>query len=165
MKKSIRILLLLSPLIVFGLMIMENMIFRPPINPSITQPVSINTLIEKPDLYQAPMVLSLNGEVKNRTGNDLFLKGLHGVELRVNCSGLNIDHIQAGMTLYVKGYSYLHDTGKNYYLAIEIYVFQSYSLYLSLPGAIIVLVILFVIFKFNYKDFSFSRRKEEKVDA
>ena len=165
MKKSIRILLLLSPLIVFGLVVMENMIFRPPINPNLTQPVAINTLLEKPEVYKAPMQLSLNGEVKNITGNDLFLSGLHGVDLRVNCSGLNIDHISPGMTLYVKGYSYVHDMGKNYFLAVEIHVFHSYSLYLSLPGAIIILVILFVIFKFNYKDFSFSRRKEEKKDA
>ena len=165
MKKSIRILLLLSPLVVFGFIVLENVIFRPPINTYITQPVSINALLEKPDVYKAPMVISLSGEVKNRTGNDLFLSGLFNVELRVNCSGINIDQIQPGMILYVKGYSYIHDIGKNYLLAVEIHISYSFSLYLSIPGAIIVIIILFVIFKFNYKDFSFSRRKEEHRGA
>jgi len=165
MKKAIRILLLLSPLIVFGFVVMENMIYRPPINPYITQPVAISTLLEKPEVYRAPMVISINGEVKNKTGNDLFLTGLYGVELRVNCSGINIDHIQPGMTLYIKGYSYIHDPAKSYVLAVDIYVFYSYSLYLSIPGAILAIIILFVIFKFDYKDFSFSRRKEEKNGA
>ena len=165
MKKAIRVLLLLSPLIVFGFIIMENMIFRPPINPYITQPVSIKTLLEKPETYKAPMVISINGEVKNKTNNDLFLTGLYGLELRINCSGINIDNIQPGMTLYIKGYSYIDDPGKNYVLAIDIHLFYSYSLYLSIPGAIIVIMILFVIFKFDYKDFSFSRRKEEKKSA
>ena len=165
MKKRVRILLLLSPLIIFGFVAMENVIFRPPINPFLTQPVSINTLLEKPDIYQAPMVITFSGEVKNRTGNDLFLTGLYGSELRINCSSVDIESILPGMTLFIKGQSYMHDVGKNYVLAIEIHIFYSYSLYLSIPGAIVVIIILFVIFKFNYKDFSFSRRKEEKGDS
>ncbi|NHI93500.1 MAG: hypothetical protein EAX96_13515 [Candidatus Lokiarchaeota archaeon] len=165
MKKLTRFFLLISPLIIFGLLIIEYNVWRPPINPSITQPVSITILLEKPDVYQAPMLLSINGDVKNRTNNDLFIIGLNNKVLRVNCSGLNIEEIKPGMTLYIKGYSYYHDTSKNYFLAIEIYIFYSYSLYLSIPGLIIILIILFVVFKFNFKDFSFSRRKGEKNNA
>ncbi|MHA1894646.1 MAG: hypothetical protein ACTSX4_09105 [Candidatus Helarchaeota archaeon] len=139
--------------------------WHPPINPEITQPVSINTLLDKPEYYKPPMLLVINGDVKNKTGDIIFLTGLFDAVIKINCSSLNIDDIQAGMTLYIKGYSHYHEADK-YFTATEIHVQVSYSLYLSIPGAVIILIILFVVFKFKLKDFSFSRKTSEvKNDA
>ncbi len=160
MKKIIRVFLLLSPLILVGFVIYQYYEWHPPVNPYITQPVSVDTLLEKPEVYKAPMNLVVNGKVYNISGNIIFLSGLHGSVMKVNCTNVNIDNVKAGSDVYIMGYSHYHEVDK-YFLATNLHVQVSYSLYLSIPGAIIVLIILFGIFKFNKKDFSFSRRQEE----
>lgn len=166
MKKIIRVILLLSPLIIVGIAFFEHGRWEPPLNPNIPQPVSIETLLEHNESYQAPMMLITQGEVHNKSSDTIFLKGIHDEFFRVNCTLVNISAVQEGMTLYMRGYSYYHDPSKLYFLAVEIHIHTSYSLVLSIPIAFIVLIILFIGFKFNLNDFSFSRRPtEEGPDA
>ena len=162
MKKLLRVFLLLTPLILVGFVFYQYYEWHPPINPNITQPVSVETLMGNPEVYKAPMNLVINGAVHNKSGEIIYLGGLHGAFIKVNCTNVNINNVDAGTDVYIMGYSFYHEADK-YFLATDIHVQVSYSLYLSIPGAIIVLIILFAVFKFNKKDFSFSRRGEESV--
>ncbi|MHA1649532.1 MAG: hypothetical protein ACTSYB_05005 [Candidatus Helarchaeota archaeon] len=161
MKKILRILFLISPLIILSLAYYEQGRWTPPLDPNNPQPVSIATLLEHPESYQAPILLITHGDVFNKSGDIIYLKGFGDVFLKVNCTDVDIGDVQEGMTLYLRGYSYYHDPSKEYFLAIEIHIHVSYSVYLSIPIAVLVLIILFFGFKFKLKDFSFSRRKEE----
>ncbi len=161
MKKLVRVLLLLSPLILFGVAFLEHDRWAPPLNPEVPQPVAISTLFEHNESYQAPIELITFGDVHNKSAEIIFLKGAGEVFLMVNTTLVNASAVEAGMTLYMRGYSYVHDPAKGYFLAIEIHIHISYSLMLSIPIAFIGLLILFWGFKFNLSDFSFSRRTKE----
>ncbi|HUY00804.1 MAG TPA: hypothetical protein VMV49_14680 [Candidatus Deferrimicrobium sp.] len=163
MKKILRILFLLSPLIIVGLAYYEMNVWHPPLNPNIPQPVSIETLLEHNETYKAPMELIITGDVFNKSDVDeyLFLDGINDGYFKVNCTGLNISSIEPGMTLELRGYSFYDDPEKQYFVAIEFHIAISYSIYLSIPGAILILLILFWGFKFQIKDFSFSRKSAE----
>jgi hypothetical protein len=162
MRKSIRIILLLMPLLIIPLALYEHDRWESPLNPNIPQPVSIETLFKHNESYKAPMELIVEGEVHNKSEaeNILLLKGIEGGFLKVNCSGLDISAIESGTYIYMRGYSYIDDNTKNYFLAIELHIHVTYSLILSLPGALLVLIILFIGFKFKLGDFSFSRKAE-----
>ncbi len=168
MRKLVRVLLLLSPLVILGFAFYEQGVWHPPLNPNITQPVGIDVLLEHKEIYKAPMKLIIIGDVYNKSesGDMLFLYSDNGDYFRVNCTSLDISQIEGGMRLYIMGYSYYHDPTKEYFLAEKIQIHTSYSIFLSIPGAILILIILFVGFKFSIKDFSFSRKlKEEGKDA
>lgn len=165
MKNYIRVLLLLTPIIIVGLAIYEQTVWHPPINPDMTQQVRIGTLLDLNETYKAPMKLIINGDVYNKSvAEDLLF--LDGGYFKVNCTNVNISDVKPGMRVYIMGYSYYHDPSKEYFLAEKIHIFVSYSVYLSIPGAFLILIILFVGFKFELKDFSFSRKPaEESKDA
>lgn len=159
MKKILRLLLLLTPLIIAGLAYWDyKRPWQPPLDPTIPQYVSIDDLLAYNDSYQAPMIVIVQGEVFNKTGNYLFMNG--GV-FRVNCSGLDISAVKSGDFVYVRGMSYYHEPAKEYFSASDIQIHVSYSLYLSIPGALLILLILFIGFKFKLSDFSFSRKVQE----
>lgn len=164
MKKITRILFLLTPLILVGLAFYEHEQWYPPVNSDIPQPVSIKTILERSESYKPPFELITHGEVYNKSGSGeiIFLEDLGGELLRVNCTNVNVSAVEVGRTVYIRGYSYYHDLSKKYFLAIKIHVLVSYSLFLSIPGAILILIILFLGFKFNWNDFSFSRNKKEE---
>ncbi|MDD1776873.1 MAG: hypothetical protein LUQ65_01810, partial [Candidatus Helarchaeota archaeon] len=90
-----------------------------------------------------------------------FLYGDEKGFFLVNCSGLDISSVEPGMDLYFFGVSYIDVPVKGYFLAENFWIQISYSVYLSIPGAFLILIILFVGFKFNLKDFSFSRKRQE----
>lgn len=162
MRKIIRVLFLLSPLILLGFAIYENSLWHPPFNPAVPQYITINNLQDHLDVYKAPMQIIFQGQVYNKTGNFLFLYGRNNGFLQVNCSSLEISSVQSGMILYLFGISYYDDPSKNYFLAEAVEIQQnSYTLYLSIPGGFLILIILFLGFKFNLKDFSFSRKRKE----
>jgi len=167
MRKVIRVLFLLSPIILLGFALYEMDLWHPPLNPAVPQYIDVNILQNHSDIYKAPMQLIIQGRVYNKTGNSLFLYGGAKGFLQVNCSSLDISSIEPDMFLYLVGVSYYDDPSRGYVLAEEIEIQQpTYSVYLSIPGALLILVILFVGFKFRTKDFSFSRkRKEENGDA
>jgi hypothetical protein len=163
MRKILRVLFLLSPIIIVGFAVYENYQWHPPLNPNVPQPVSIEVLLKHVDIYKAPMVLLIVGDVYNKSDGDeyIFLYGVDGGYFQVNCTGINISAIEPGMRLDLRGYSYYDDPTKEYFLATDIHIAVSYSMFLSLPGLLLILVILFVGFKFQIKDFSFSRKSEE----
>jgi hypothetical protein len=161
MKKLVRVLLLLSPLILFGIAFWEHNRWAPPLNPEVPQPVAITTLFEHNESYQAPIELITFGNVYNKSADVIFMKASEEIFLMVNTTLVNTSAVEVGMTLYMRGYSYIHDPAKGYFLAIEIHIHVSYSLILSIPIAFIGLLILFWGFKFNLSDFSFSRRPKE----
>ena len=170
MRKLLRVLFLLSPIIIAGLAYWEyERAWQPPLNPDRPQYISLEALREHPDAYQAPMILILQGEVHNKTGNFLFLEWGGEDYFKVNCSLIDISAVEGGMTVYIRGVSYYHDLAKKYFLVEnqeDIHIHVSYSLYLSIPGAVLILLVLFLGFKFNLDDFSFSRKpKEEEADA
>ena len=164
LRKILRILFLLSPLIIVGLAFYEHSRWQPPLNPDMTQPVSIETLLEHNETYKAPMKLIIHGEVYNKSESEefIFLYGVNDDYFRVNCTNVNVSAVEGGMLLYIRGFSYYHDPEKEYFLAEEIHIQVSYSLYLSIPVLILILIIMFIGFKFQAKDFSFSRRLEEE---
>lgn len=161
MRKIIRVLFLLSPIIILGFALYEMNLWHPPLNPNVPQYIDINVLRDHLDLYKAPMPLIIQGQVYNKTGDLLFLYGGDKGYFLVNCSGLDISTVEPGMYLYFFGISYVDDPLKRYFLAENFWIQISYSVYLSIPGAFMILIILFVGFKFNLKDFSFSRKKQE----
>ncbi|NVM31279.1 MAG: hypothetical protein HWN65_20745 [Candidatus Helarchaeota archaeon] len=166
MKKYIRVLLLLSPLIIAGFGYYElTKPWQPPISPDGPHFTTIGALLDHNETYKAPMKVIFNNDVFNKTGDILFFNA-GGRFLKVNCSGVDASAIESGMMLYIIGVSYLHDPTKEYFLAEDIHIHVTYSLYLSIPGAILILLILFVGFRFTLDDFSFSRKKlEEHKDA
>jgi hypothetical protein len=161
MRKIIRVLLLLSPIILLGFAVYEKDLWHPPLNPAVPQYIDINVLQNNVDIYKAPMHVIIIGGVYNKTGDLLYLYGGDKGFLRVNCSSLDISSVEPGMILYFFGVSYLDDPSKEYYLAEKFWIQESYSLYLSIPGAFLILIILFVGFKFRLNDFSFSRKRQE----
>ncbi len=164
MNKIIRLLLLISPVLILGLAIYDmQMPWRPPLDPNTPQYISIGTLLDHPDVYKAPMEVIINGNTHNKSlsGDILFLYGGPDGYFKVNCSEIDISAIDGGMHVYIRGVSYYDDPTKEYLLAHEVYSHQSYSYYLSIPGVILVLIILFVGFKFSLDDVSFSRKSEE----
>lgn len=166
MRKIIRVLFLLSPIILLGFAVYEKDLWHPPLNPDVPQYIDINVLRDHPDVYKAPMSLIIQGEVYNKTGDLLFLYGGDRGFFLVNCSSLDISSIESGMLLYFFGVSYIDDPLKGYFLAENFQIQISYSVYLSIPGAILILLILFLGFKFKLKDFSFSRKEQgETKDA
>jgi hypothetical protein len=166
MRKIIRVLFLLSPIIILGFALYEMDLWHPPLNSDVPQYIDINVLRDHPDIYKAPMRVIIQGQVYNKTGDLLFLYGGDRGFFLVNCSGLDISSVEPGMDLYFFGLSYIDDPLKGYFLAENFWIQYSYSVYLSIPGAFLILIILFVGFKFNLKDFSFSRkRQEEPKDA
>lgn len=162
MKNYMRVLFLLSPLIIMaGLGYYElRKPWQPPLSPDGPHYIAIDVLINHQESYKAPMKIIFHGDVYNKTGDLIFFDSNSGF-LKVNCSGMDISTIEAGMTLYIMGVSYLHDPTKEYFLAEDIQIHVSYSLYLSIPGAILILIILFLGFRFTLDDFSFSRKKLE----
>jgi hypothetical protein len=136
-------------------------LWHPPLNPNTPQYININILRDYPDVYKAPMQVIIQGQIYNKTGDFLYLYGGDKGYFRVNCSGLDIGSVGANMNVYLFGISYYDDPSKEYFLAEKFEIQISYSVYLSIPGAILILVILFVGFKFNLKDFSFSRKQKE----
>jgi len=144
-----------------GIAVWEQGRWEPPLNPEVPQPVAISTLLAHNESYQAPLEVITFGDVYNKSENLLLLQGTGGELLKVNTTLVNTSLVQKEMTLYIRGYSYIHDSTKAYFLAIEIHIHVSYSLVLSIPVAIIGLLILFWGFKFQIRDFSFSRRKME----
>ena len=161
MRKIIRVLFLLSPIILLGFALYEKDLWHPPLNPEVPQYIDINVLRDHPDLYKAPMHVIIQGQVYNKTGHMLFLYGGDRGFFRVNCSSLDISSVDSGMILYFLGVSYIDDPAKEYFIAENFQVQISYSVYLSIPGAFLILIILFVGFKFHWKDFSFSRKRQE----
>jgi len=111
------------------------------------------------------MEVIINGDIYNKSlsGEILFLYGGPDGYFKVNCSEIDVSAISGGMHVYVRGVSYYDDPTKEYLLAREVYRHQSYSYYLSIPGVILILIILFVGFRFSLDDVSFSRRAEEVV--
>ncbi|MHA1130740.1 MAG: hypothetical protein ACTSRC_20105 [Candidatus Helarchaeota archaeon] len=161
MKKLVRVLLLLSPLILFSIAFWEHNRWEPPRNPNVPQSVAISTLYKHNESYQAPIELITFGTVYNKSTDTIYLEGTGDIFLLVNTTQVNTSAVKVGKTLYLRGYSYIHDPTKGYFLAIEIHIHTSYSLILSIPVAVIGVFILFWGFKFNLKDFSFSRRPRE----
>jgi len=165
-RKIIRILFLISPIILLGFAIYENNLWHPPLNPNVPQYISINDLRSHPEAYPPPMKVIMQGLVinKNKTSNFLILEGGTMGPFRVNCSNLDISFINTGVIIYLLGVSYFNDPSKNYFLAENFEIQQpTYTTYLSIPGALLILIILFVGFKFSLKDFSFSRKTKEGV--
>ena len=168
MRKIIRILLLLSPLIIVGLTFYEQTRWVSPIFPEKTQYIGVGTLLDHPEVYQAPMTLIVHGIVHNKSGSGDFLffyLDKEWIFFNVNCSQLDISELEGGMTVYLRGKSYYHEPSKQYFLAEDFHILVSYSLYLSIPGAFLVLLILFLWFKFKFQDFSFSRKDTEEGDC
>ncbi len=166
MRALIRVILLLSPIIIVGFAIYELDQWHAPISPNSPQYIGIDDLLAHPDVYQAPRQIIFSGEVYNKSvAGDMILIRLGESDFfRINCTGLDISDVESGMTIYVRGVSYYNDPSKEYFLATDIEIHVSYSLELSIPGAILILIILFVGFKFQLKDFSFSRRSEEETE-
>ena len=167
MNKVIRLLLILSPALILGLAIYDMQLpWQPPLDPNTPQSISISVLLEHPDAYKAPMEVIINGDTHNKSlsGDILFLYGGPDGYFKVNCSEIDISAIDGGMHVYVRGVSYYDDPTKEYLLAKEVHPHQSYSYYLSIPGLILILIILFVGFKFSLDDYSFSWRSEEVVE-
>ena len=165
MNKFIRVLMLLSPIIIVGFAFYEHGRWQPPLNPDVPQPVEIEVLLEHPEAYGAPIELIIHGTVYNKSDIDeyIFLYGPNDSHFKLNCTSINISAVEPEMYVYIRGYYYSEE---QYLLVIELHIHTSYSLYLSIPGAFLVLIILFWGFKFNLDDFSFSRKvQEEQTDA
>lgn len=161
MNKVLRLVLILSPILILGLAIYDmQRPWQPPIDPNTPQHISIGVLLAHRDVYKAPMEVIINGDVYNKSlsGEFLFLYGGSNGYFEVNCSQIDISIIDGGMHVYIRGISYYDDPTKEYFLAEEIYRHESYSYYLSVPGLFLILIILFISFKFSLDDFSFSRR-------
>ncbi|MDD1777175.1 MAG: hypothetical protein LUQ65_03330, partial [Candidatus Helarchaeota archaeon] len=63
MRKIIRVLFLLSPIIILCFAVYEKDIWHPPLNPEVPQYIDINVLRDHQDIYKAPMHLIIQGQV------------------------------------------------------------------------------------------------------
>lgn len=162
MRKILRVILLLTPLIIVGLALYEKDQWHPPIDPNTPQLTHMGAILDNTEIYKAPMTLIINGVVYNKSiSGDFIFLGSTGY-FQVNSTEIDVSGVEPGMVVYLRGTSYYHDSGKLYFLAEDIEIHVTYSLYLSIPGAVLILVILFVGFKFILKDFSFSRKTQEE---
>ncbi|MHA1301146.1 MAG: hypothetical protein ACTSO9_17130 [Candidatus Helarchaeota archaeon] len=173
MKKRTRILFFI-PLLLFISFGVWNYYYgwRPPeFSPELFHTVSVDTItIKHPGSYEMYFNLILNGRIIFMEIVDnqlqLYLQGV--IPIRINCCFIpQAYQYSIGDTVYLKGFAYFYFNTSlkpnsnfldGYFLATEGHKHTSYSLYLSIGGLAIVLIVLFSIFKMK-KDFSFIRRE------
>jgi hypothetical protein len=128
--------------------------YVPPQNYNNYYQVSQTTLLRNSNDYEGHKII-INGRIENYSVSEklIVFETTLGI-LRLNCSLLTDIDINLGDEVYFRGISYLNS--KDYVLINDYHVVDSYSLELSLIGLVIVILILFLVLRFNWKSFSFE---------